>query len=831
MKEISARVWVVAGVALALAACNSGGGSSSTVGVGFDMPNEISAVPPAASSSLKTKLLALAAAADAGTDYSNAVTTKYVDEQTLKQFDIIEQILEALAQTHFADADNVNQGPYKAMVAFQDQQNGIETKSLEPWTVDSSLVTENGATINRVRFWVEEGMQVIKAELKIYEPATRNSDGSWADYGVWTLNAKFDELGTNYFAANASVGANGETILKIHELMAEGGGFTHESKAILNKGATSGYGKVEFPDWEACTSWPCAPTGTTASYAYDATNLAVKKGSGTPLYKDRTTITEMTHRYGLYDSVTGANVLKTKSFGFPVQYTVSGLPMFAYYGAWQGRHQLWANGGSLDEGTVVTRQDRGANQTAETYTVSPPFVGTLTKRTLVTADIADLLNIPVETWVNENFNLKWDAGNSQWLDCTDPTCDPTTPAFTDFASLVANPNDRRKFIGINGWNGVSNITYVYDSVGNGVDGPGFYEAAPDPSTGNMVSNGTILVPNDGDQLLVNIGGSIYIEYTGTGATGWVAKTLLGFDERTWTPSFDPAGDTGYTLPVDREYYINNQGANYVIQKLSDGTYYVKIELQTVANPSNAASFLTPVVTTTFKPQWDQNGGGSIFRLVTSSADANFLKLVYDTVGSNDTTLTNELGNPVQAGDVVTQGVWGLVAYENGVATTQQYNWEYPRPGETWGTLTYLMDSNGAYKLLDDPIALAPVTLTNGAGVSKTLSLRYDGWMHGLPDFFEELRKNGFVVTADIADKIISIPAATSVTDAVDSSKTYLIKPLEVSQFLDVVADPGTLDLTAALAVDLNTVPVFVEHGMGVKPEAGAPKYSEGVLLE
>ena len=830
-----------------LTACNSGGGSTTTTtaaAVGLALPTEVSAVPANSTSNLKTTLLALGAAVDAGTDYSNATTTKFVDEHTLEQFDIVEQVLEAVAQTHYADAANINQGPYKAMVAFQDEQNGVDTKSLEPWIVDSAMITENGQSVNRVRMWIDEvdnGMtKTVKAELKIYTAATRNNDGSWANYGVWTLNAKFDEAGADYFAASASMGVNGETILKIHERFNQGGGFTHESRAILNKGTSSGYGKVEFPDWDACTSWPCAmPAVATAGYAYNATHLAVKKGANAAQFKNRNAIKEMTHRYGLYDGVTGADVLKTKSFGFPVQYTqtVGGVqvPMFAYYGAWQGRHQLWAGDGTVPSGAVVTRQDHGPSQAIETYTVSAPFVGTLTKRTLVNADVNDLLNIPVETWVNRNFNLMWDGTN--WLDCQEPitfnpgpTCATGSMAFTDFNSVVIDPNNRRKHININRWDNTTstNVDYIYDP--SGPSGAGFYKATRNAS-GDLVavSPPDQLAPTAGTQLWINIGGSIYIAYTGTGATGWVEKKLLGFDERTWTPEFDPSGDTAYTLPLDREYYINNQGANYVVTRTGAGTYNVKIELQTVANPANAATFLTTGVTTTFKPQWN-DAGNSVYQFVTSSTNPKFLKLVYQTVGTNDTALLNEAGSPVAAGDVVTQGVWGLVAYENGVATSQQYNWEYPRQGENWGTLTYLIDATGAYKLLDDPIALAPVTLTNGAGVSKTLSLRYDGWMHGLPDFFEELRKNGFVVTVDIANKIINILAGTSVTDAVDSSKTYLVKPLEVSQFLDVVADPGTLDLTNALAVDLGTVPVFVEHGMGAKPDVSVVKYSEGTLL-
>jgi hypothetical protein len=141
-----------------------------------------------------------------------------------------------------------------------------------------------------------------------------------------------------------------------------------------------------------------------------------------------------------------------------------------------------------------------------------------------------------------------------------------------------------------------------------------------------------------------------------------------------------------------------------------------------------------------------------------------------------------------------------------------------------------MNADNTYKLLDDPISLSAITVTNNVGVSKTLSLQFDGWMHGLPDMFEELRKADFVITSDISDKVINIPEGTEVVNSVDSTH-YLIKPLEVSQYLNVVADPGDLAIAVADGVDLSTVPVFVEHGMGAKPDVSVVKYSEGKLIE
>jgi len=174
--------------------------------------------------------------------------------------------------------------------------------------------------------------------------------------------------------------------------------------------------------------------------------------------------------------------------------------------------------------------------------------------------------------------------------------------------------------------------------------------------------------------------------------------------------------------------------------------------------------------------------------------------------------------------------WGLVAYVNTLETSTQFNWDYPREGENFGKITYLKDGD-TFILLDDPIRLTSQAFTNNAGASKTLSLQYDGWMGGLPDLYEELRKKGFVMDSTISEKIINIPAGTTVTDAEDPTKEYLIKPLEISQFLNPVSDPGGLGLTNADAVDLDTVPDFVEHDMGTMPVVTTTKYSEGVLVE
>ena len=834
-----------------------GGGSGSS---GYQVPTEISAVPTSLNAtaalsnlSFRAKLNSLARSATApGTDYTLASTKKYVEEHALEQFEIIEQVLNAINQTHYADATNIGAGPYKAMVAWEDEENGRSIKQLEPWVVDSQVIDEFGQDVLRVRAWIEEQDEgetlLVKAEFKIYSPATKNADGSYQNYGVWTLNVKFDDTGEDYFAASASIGNNGESIVKIHERFPEGmpGApveLLGEMKAVMNRSATAGYGQVYYPDWEALFGPEADPNLTelphkSAKYAYSADYLAVKDADADTVYKDRDTVYEMTHRYGVYNADTGQDVMKIKSFGFPIRYTISGITKHAYYGAWQGRHEIWTHGGNdtIPEGTEVTREDIPPDQPAETYTVGETFSGTLVKRTLVDADINDIKNIPVEIWINQDYNLIGDG--AQWTYCTQmnwgnpPTCAVASKVFDTeigFESLIVGADDDRKWVDINGWDDVlmQPISYVYEaaSAENG-NTAGFYKATRgDDGKATVITPRVLLTPGAGENLFVWIGGSIYVMYDGT---SWVEKEVVGFDTMTWTPEFS-ANDKDYILPEGKELYINMQGVNYIVTR-TGANYTTKLELQTTANPSNKT--VVVAANTVFKDQWNP-GSSSTYEFITDSGSANYLMLVYNTIGDND---RDEQGNAkagVTVGGVVQQDLWGLEAFVGGVTQDTMYNWEYKGENENWGSVTYLKNADGSYKLLDDPMRFDPITATNKAGQEKTLALQYDGWMMGLPDMHQELGKNNWVMTDDIANKIINLAAGTEVTESATDT-AYLLKPLEVSQFLKLVTDTTGLtlpDITQADSVDLSKVPDFVEHGMGDMPTDTIVKYSEGKPVE
>ena len=120
----------------------------------------------------------------------------------------------------------------------------------------------------------------------------------------------------------------------------------------------------------------------------------------------------------------------------------------------------------------------------------------------------------------------------------------------------------------------------------------------------------------GDFLQVNLGGPIYISYDGS---GWVRKTVESFDEQTWTATFKPASfDVPYILQEGREYYFNNSGTNYVV-KVVGGAVEVKLEVQSVAHPWDAASIVP--AGTQFSQQWcgkPDCSGASTYSFVTDA---------------------------------------------------------------------------------------------------------------------------------------------------------------------------------------------------------------------
>lgn len=876
-----------------LTACGGSSSSSGSSGgtvpealTSYVMPDEISAVPTAGTQDASRayqvsvfRAFARSAAGDlpADSDYHTAGVRKYVEERTLEQFDILEEVLTALNQTHYYD--QIGQPAYRAMVVQVGGDGEQAQKTLQPWVVESDIIDQNGNVVElananangdydlRVRCWIEEEedgeVELIRAEFIITDPPTQNPDGSFADYGQWNLNVKFGEGDDDFFAATCETDADGGNVITLSETFAEGGpagDFSMEVAAIMHRSDTQGYGKVSYPDWDAVHGPDADETLTSmphkeAVYAYNNDLLAVQdEDAAEPTYKSRTEEpVEMTHRYGVYDGDTGQDVLKTKSFGFPFFYTAGSSTRRGYYGAWQGRHQIWADGADLPlEGTVLTREDWGDAEPV-TYKMGPTFDGTFVKRTYAQAQLADIQDIPVEIWINQDYQLIYEGG--VWKHCPDInwgdpiTCNVTAQNFGDvygWETLTKGENDDRKHININGWdptaNGGSgdNKPFVYLAANTvGSHAAGFYLAQMNPQTHEttVVEPLEALNPANVTQLWVWIGGSIYVEYNGT---NWIEKEVVFFNEQYHKPEFGP-NDKPYILPEGRELYVNLQGANYVVRKES-GVTTIKVELQTAANPANVASTgsLAALDGYTFREPWADNN--STYTFDTDPASGTFLMLVYATIGDND---RDQDGNPnpgVAPNNVVEKDIWGIVAYDGGAEVfgtdgePLAFNWEHDSDGaemNDWGSVTYLLNADDTYALLDDPIRFVSLTAQNNAGDTKTLALQFDGWMMGLPDMYQELEKNDWTMSDELADKIINLAAGTELTDASDITRTYLLKPLEISQFLPIVSYTGSLELpnvAQADSIDLTAIDIYTAPTMGGIPSGTTILYSEGKLL-
>jgi hypothetical protein len=315
----------------------------------------------------------------------------------------------------------------------------------------------------------------------------------------------------------------------------------------------------------------------------------------------------------------------------------------------------------------------------------------------------------------------------------------------------------------------------------------------------------------------------------------VEKEVIAFSEQYYKPTFGPT-DKPYTLPEGRELYINLQGANYVVRKVSGNTT-VKLELQTAANPKNvlAGGAMDDVGTYIFKEPWAENN--STYTFDTDPNSSTYMMLVYETIGDNDkdqdgTKLYSE-GAPVE------KDIWGIVAYDGATQVEDAsgnplgFNWEYASSANDWGSVTYLLNpADDSYVILDDPIRFESITAYNNAGQEKTLALQYDGWMMGLPDMYEELFKNDWVMTEQMSNKIINLPAGTAVTDATTGAG-YLLKPLEISQFLTLVTDTTGLDLpdiSQGEALAPENINIFTAPVMGDMPSGTTILYSEGKLV-
>ena len=795
-------------LALALVSCGGGGGGGSSAAsaapTGIRMPSELSPVPPVArpagtSGILPADLLADLAPTDPGTDYSTAVTSRFVVTPALAPAELINQILKAMAQTHYADAANINAGPYQAIVGLVDDTGDGPGTFSDSWIVDSRLVQG----VNVVDAWIDDAGQLAAAQFRITAPPTQAADGSYTDYGQWSLNVKFDDTGANYLLARAVPSPDGSVLsLNIHILVQ---GEPAVIQAQMVRSPDAGYGKVASPD--------SSHAGQTVqqTYTYNAGQLLLQQNGGTT-YQDRTASVDLVQSYGVFDGATGANVINAPGhhFAFPLLAQPGGTSQAAILGEYlllNGMTELVdpaAQGpAGIPDGTAFTRLDPGASGT--TY-LTASFPGALVKTTQVKTDPSLIQGIPVALPVSYRLELIYDG--SQWRNY-DSTAAPFygTP-FTNFAAVITQP-DLPVTIG----NG-QGPSFVYNPTATP---PGFYDA----------SSGTLYAATN-DTLQVIASGVGTFEYT---ASGWSQLVETGIDATTGQPIF-AAGSYPALLPPGT-YFFNVLGNSYGLTATTVGTtttFDLEAQLATVANPLNLAALVGNGVLLV-PPGYDPVNPNqtSTYTFDPDPDSATFMSLVYASVGPQEPATARK-------GAVVAQPVPGLADVSpSGAFLGNRFEWAYSTApgGRGYQTFLYSQVSGGqkSWLIPDPPIAFRPVTLATAAGSSVTLSLQFDGWMEGLPDFLGVVAGSGGSLPDAVAAAVVNLPAGQQLTGA--DGHPYLVKPLEVGVFLKPAAKPDpSLDLTLANGINLAdpaVLPQYSDNGMGAPPSPATVKYIYGVL--
>lgn len=400
-RRATATVWIVL---LATACGGSGAAGSGTPGRdrrgtpvnarGIPLPNAVVAVPAkdVASGALRSGL-ADAGGPPASSDFALQPTMKVVAEPTLLQLEFLNTVLDALSIAHHDDLAVVNQGPYSVLVPWIDAGSERPLKRLARWVVDSKMLRFEDGDVNRVQLWPSRALPgdpaIPKVQVEIREPPRRNPDGSYTDYGVWSLIASFSEIaapGVAYYAAAAERDATGASVVKFDHRAANP---DTARRGVLVTGGTGGIGWFVALDGGVCTesggSVICTPrTFPETVYAFDARTLTIQKGASPAISRDRDDVVDVVTRLGTFDAVTGAEAARTDPYSFSVMRP--GADPFRTSGMASGAGGVYLVPEAVPGESIVAAD----SPTPREFTVSRAFTGNFVRVDLVALSLDDI---------------------------------------------------------------------------------------------------------------------------------------------------------------------------------------------------------------------------------------------------------------------------------------------------------------------------------------------------------------------------------------------------------------------------------------------------------
>lgn len=383
---------------------------------------------------------------DSGTDYSNDPVDTYVFDSSMEALGTVNMILCLLEQT--AATDMVNQGAYIALVnedkceqgqnqsssGETGQASGGQTTEFNSWTIQSARASNTDPQI--VKIWVpgeqpdpNDPEAAMDAQDILVEVTVDEGISAGKPYGDFIMNFK-GVVDSGVFGGPA--GTEVETMrgslrtvdnsnnlpqfefinLGGDSLQSNGADFGFEEAVNVQLNDTSGdTGRAVT---RKSDSFNAAGTGVTTesrhyAVAFNAKNLARGKDTNGDDTLDvqqclsRENFNSHVWRYNLYhrdngtfnsNSVTEGQRVELNS-GFPFTYDSDNNSENDAYG-WVGYWGIWAEGGTLADGTSISRFDYNSDSlTQYTVNVSP---GKMIRRTASTELLSSFQGDEFQYW-------------------------------------------------------------------------------------------------------------------------------------------------------------------------------------------------------------------------------------------------------------------------------------------------------------------------------------------------------------------------------------------------------------------------------------------------
>ncbi|RJQ43300.1 MAG: hypothetical protein C4538_12375 [Nitrospiraceae bacterium] len=710
----------------------------------------------------------------ANSAYNNDPQEIYVHERSAESFNIINEILCAMAQSKYDEM--VNQGNYKAQIdmnkcssskddassageSSQNQSSGSTAPKYEMWTVNSSRLDDNSPHI--VKVWMHEAAEHDMPAKVIYVKTTITEGKSETNpYGIFTINFKSYPviegvvntstlLFKGYLKTETDTGSD-QVLLKFVCEGDEGGTFSE--KVVLNRAAdgSGGSGSTEMSDdWEGDTYY---------DIAFNTTHFLRDDGD-TPMCFSREEFEETAWDYGLYDS-NGARVNRNSGFS---------IKKGNAYG-WIGYYGLWLpEDASVNDGDTVYKVSYSqSGETATPYTVVKKG-GRLKKHTRNTTTLGNIKNIPLDWWNNgSNQRVKWDGSqfvvfaemnqdNYMWENIEETPLDLSALTYGDLNFWSQSLGGQVRVT-------LPNCLWIEGTFSCG---------DPDSSTPVIYFKEDVVFPGD------TVPSSLRCydncpQYTAE--AGGVVPSAP-----TYPPDFDPSdGTTSYT-------YTFSSSANDMILKESGNS------LLWASDGSG------------------QNQWGVMSGPLFDPSDANLALLACDDWNGN--------GQP-------DEGICGWKAWS---ALSVYYTWE--TGANSWNQFTVLKDSDGNVLEFQPPMQVQYTHVESGhkyEGV--TFYLEYSGFgnLHGIP---------GTCIDMDTGEPINCGPGTRWVpeftipdgSEATDGTSDYLIKALRKEQRMASV-DLSECDGMSITSYDLPLIGLWEDPGIGSEPTVtNAPAVIGGVV--